>query len=109
MRLGRFVLILVSVGVLVGSAAGPAQATKRITEYPIPLQDTQPIGITSGPDGNIWFTQIHRNRIGRITTGGAITEYRVPTLESGPDGITSGRRQPVVHGVRRQPYREDHH
>ena len=30
--------------------------------------------IAKGPDGNLWFTERSRNRIGRITPNGVITE-----------------------------------
>jgi streptogramin lyase len=52
----------------------------------------QPAGITTGPDGNIWFTEENGNRIGRITAGGAITEFGLPAgslpteITTGPDG-----------------------
>jgi virginiamycin B lyase len=49
-----------------------------------------PYGITSGPDGNLWFTEAGGNKIGRITTGGSFTEFTVPTGVSDPFGITSG-------------------
>ena len=51
---------------------------------------SEPFGITAGPDGALWFTEYYGNRIGRITTLGAITEYVVPTANSYPDGITAG-------------------
>src|SRR6266508_3770137 len=90
MRLGRVVLILVSVGVLIGITGVPAEATKRITEYSIPTAGSVPIGIVSGPDGNLWFTESIGKKIGRITTEGTITEYptgRCPSaIASGPDG-----------------------
>src|SRR6266540_520654 len=93
MRLGRVVLILVSVGVLIGITGVPADATKRITVHSIPTAGSVPIGIVSGPDGNLWFTEYIGNNIGRITTEGAITEYPIPTgfarplsIASGPDG-----------------------
>jgi hypothetical protein len=35
-----------------------------------------PRWLVSGPDGNLWFTDIGKTRaIGRITPGGAITEF----------------------------------
>jgi len=50
-----------------------------------------PTGITSGPDGNLWFTERFGNNIGRITPAGVITEFPIPTGGSEPDGgITSG-------------------
>jgi Planctomycete extracellular len=58
-----------------------------IAEYPIPTPSSFPAGITAGPDGNLWFTEGFANKIGRITTSGAVTEF--PT-SSGPSGITAG-------------------
>ena len=54
----------------------------------------QPAGIAAGPDGALWFTEENGNRIGRITTAGAITEYttglsagaRPAEIVAGPDG-----------------------
>ncbi len=62
-----------------------------ITEYPVPSGlSEEPYDITNGPDGALWFTEPNGNRIGRITTSGAITEYVVPTANSSPSGITAG-------------------
>ena len=48
-----------------------------------------PYGITAGPDGALWFTELIRpDKIGRITTAGAITEYR-RSLRSSADPSTS--------------------
>src|SRR6266567_1792250 len=51
---------------------------------------TGPQDITSGPDGNLWFTEFWSNRIGRMTPAGALTEFPIPTADSGPRGIVSG-------------------
>jgi streptogramin lyase len=45
--------------------------------------------ITSGPDGNLWFTEFLNSKIGCITLSGALTEFPV-TEGSGLGGITSG-------------------
>ena len=53
-----------------------------------------PQGITSGPDGNLWFTESAGNRIGRITPSGTVTEFsngltanaNVVGITAGPDG-----------------------
>src|SRR5271154_730258 len=48
-------------------------------------------GITSGPDGALWFTEATINRIGRITTGGFATEFATGiSPNADPAGITSG-------------------
>jgi streptogramin lyase len=51
-------------------------------------------GITTGPDGNVWFVETNSNsfaisKIGRITPSGTIREFPLPTLES-EAGKTSG-------------------
>jgi hypothetical protein len=61
-----------------------------VTEFPIPTANSQPYGITAGPDGNLWFTEYLGNRVGRITPAGAVTEFAVPTAGSLPLGITAG-------------------
>ena len=51
-----------------------------------------PAGITAGPDGALWFTNVGNNSIGRITTAGKITDYTGPGIADpqrivvGPDG-----------------------
>ena len=52
-----------------------------------------PFGITTGPDGNLWFTEEspYANRIGRMTPqGNLIGEYPVPTPNTYPEFITAG-------------------
>lgn len=70
--------------------AAPAHAGK-ITEYSILTPYSAPWGITSGPDGNLWFADRGAQKIGRITTSGQITEYSVTVccpidITTGPDG-----------------------
>jgi streptogramin lyase len=67
--------------------------TGEITEFPVPTQNQfSPSGITSGPGGNIWYTDPYGNLIGKFTPAtGAFTEYPTPTgklndLTFGPDG-----------------------
>jgi virginiamycin B lyase len=45
-----------------------------------------PLGLTTGPDGSVWFTNSNNNSIGRITTAGVISNYTDPTI-SHPVGI----------------------
>ncbi len=61
-----------------------------ITEFNLPTLNSFPLGITGGPDGALWFTELDANQIGRITTAGAITEFPIPTPGSEPRGITAG-------------------
>jgi len=66
----------------------------------VPIEAAAGPNIAVGPDGALWFTESGADRIGRITTAGAITEFSVrpppPTLDnpipvSGPQGIAAGR------------------
>ena len=69
------------------SVAGPSN------EVPL-AAGSSPNSITSGPDGNLWFTDTGNHAIGRITTGGVVTEFTqgLPAnvtpniITAGPDG-----------------------
>jgi streptogramin lyase len=65
-----------------------------INQFPIP-QSSGIGGITTGPDGALWFTETtfssDPDEVGRITTAGAIAQYPIPGCECpGPLGITTG-------------------
>ncbi len=63
---------------------------------PEPLPEwSQPINIATAPDGNLWFTELGANKIGRITTDGTITEIPISTPYSTPWGIAAGRGNKV--------------
>ena len=47
-------------------------------------------GITTGPDGALWFTEVNCGQIGRMTTGGLVTDFEIPSVKSRPLGIASG-------------------
>jgi streptogramin lyase len=49
-----------------------------------------PRGITSGPDGALWFAETNVGRVGRLTTAGVYTEIQLPDPTGGPFGITTG-------------------
>jgi virginiamycin B lyase len=61
-----------------------------VTEFPTSGQ--APVSVALGADGAIWFTAIGSNKIGRMTTAGAVSEYAaavgaVPlNITAGPDG-----------------------
>ncbi len=70
-----------------------AQETLNSTHYTIPTNNSQPDNIVRGPDGNLWFTELTGNKIGRITPGGTITEFVLTncgTNGCGPKDITVG-------------------
>src|SRR5262245_21189754 len=66
-------------------AAGPPT-----TEFTTPTADSQLWNITTGSDGNLWFTEFKGNNLGRITPDGVFGEAPIPTANSGPVGITTG-------------------
>jgi streptogramin lyase len=48
-------------------------------------------GITTGPDGNLWFTESAASQIGRVPPSGSpIQEFAVPTENAAPGAITNG-------------------
>ena len=85
-------------------------ATGIITPYSVPTGGSEPLNITAGPDGALWFTEYYGNNIGRINTSGPVPtcptpvpnpaactastpcfcEYPVPSANSFPCGITAG-------------------
>jgi virginiamycin B lyase len=78
-----------------GNAMGPSKIGRittggTITEFATPAANSDPRGITVGPDGNLWFAETLGNNIARITTAGVITEFPVPTANSAPSGIAAG-------------------
>jgi streptogramin lyase len=60
-----------------GDASGPAALRCDETD-------------ATGHDNNMWFVEEGTNKIGRITSTGAITEFDVPTAGGHPDLITTG-------------------
>jgi streptogramin lyase len=60
---------------------------REFTEFSLP-SGSSPFQIASGPDGNLWFTDVGTGKIGKITISGAVTEYATENNE--PEGITSG-------------------
>jgi len=47
------------------------------------------MGITAGPDGSLWFTELASSKIGKITLEGTISESAIPS-KSGADAIALG-------------------
>ena len=63
-----------------GGASATGTPTGTLTEFSIPTVNSQPYGITAGPDGNLWFTESFHSKIGRISVAGAITEFPLFTF-----------------------------
>lgn len=82
----RSLLATAVAGALCGAAAA-----QTIEEFPIPTAASSPQGITTGPDGNLWFTEQAADKIGRMTTSGTVTEFPIAVSISGSlFGITAG-------------------
>jgi streptogramin lyase len=60
-----------------------------VTHFPLPAGSV-PRGITTGPDGALWFTERGSNMIGRISASGQVREFPVPTAGSEPFEIATG-------------------
>ena len=67
------------------------------TSSPLPCSDPSFVSpldqITTGPDGELWFTQPRDNKIGRITVAGVLDPpngFTVPLADTRPEGITVG-------------------
>jgi streptogramin lyase len=61
--------------------------TGMVTDFPLPGPYNDPFAITTGADGNLWFTEVTTDAIGRMTPGGAFTEFPVGAIVG---GITLG-------------------
>jgi hypothetical protein len=61
-----------------------------IHEFTIPTAGSLPYGLTSGPDGAVWFTEWNSDKIGRITTAGVVTEFTIPATSHGLHAIVTG-------------------
>jgi streptogramin lyase len=44
-----------------------ATSTAHAAEYALPKSGSYPEAITTGPDGNLWFTESGTNKIGRLS------------------------------------------
>src|SRR5437667_782335 len=82
--------LLLTLALLGPVASASPGAVGTITKFPLPTPGSHPPGITSGPDGNLWFTEEIGNKIGKITPSGSIAEFPLPTAYGFPWGITAG-------------------
>src|ERR1700674_59921 len=90
--LARWTLALSSAlvaGTTMSSTAALADSGNgALKEYALPTGN--PIGITAGPDGNVWFTTSDA-KLGRITKSGKITAFAIPQ----PPPCTTNCGRPV--------------
>lgn len=85
--------ILLLIGLVPLAIAAEAQV---FTQFVLPTP-ARPYGITTGPDGNLWFMEFSLvagipDKVGRITTTGTFTEFPIRefvgpfSIAAGPDG-----------------------
>lgn len=70
-------------------AAQSSGSGVAITEYAIPTSNSNPFGITTGPDGALWLAEDANSKIDRITTSSVLTEYP-EFLPGGPRAVVTG-------------------
>ncbi|MGO9467352.1 MAG: Ig-like domain-containing protein [Isosphaeraceae bacterium] len=64
--------------------------TVTVTNFPIPLVEiVKPDGITTGSDGNLWFTENASGQVGRMTPAGVVTQFALPSVPP-PAGSPAG-------------------
>ncbi len=67
------------------------ESVEATAEYSLP-EKSEPFGITSGPEGDIWYADYESSKIGKSTPSGTVTEYSMPAgsepsnIVQGPDG-----------------------
>jgi virginiamycin B lyase len=70
-----------------------------LSEIQVPTSGFSPRQITAGPDGNIWFTEITAQKIGRVNLGGAVpTPTPTPTLAVSPTRTPTGTSSGPARG-----------
>lgn len=74
-----------------GIGIGRITTTGTITEFPTP-GGTQPEEITTGPDGNLWFTDQLGNNIGKASIG---PRYHLCLLYDPTKAVHSGATIPI--------------
>jgi len=75
---------------------GSARIARLQPHTPSPFEEldlpdgTYAYGIAAGPDGNMWFTGLGSNQLGKVTPEGGVTMYDIPTPDSSPASIAPG-------------------
>jgi virginiamycin B lyase len=75
------------------SVTGIVHAMPMIAEFPLATPNSNPLTITQGSDGALWFVESAAKKFGRIDVQGNVTEYPLPSagtslgeIAAGPDG-----------------------
>jgi streptogramin lyase len=86
----RLLARVVGVSAIVCVGVPGRAAAQVFDEFAIPTPGAGAVAIAAGPDGNMWFTELMANKIGRITPAGTITEFTLPSPNSRAFAITGG-------------------
>lgn len=65
-------------------------ATGLYQRYGLSHDGERPSGIVEGSDGNIWYSTLGTNMIGKMTSDGTTTEWSIPTSNSNPTDVCLG-------------------
>jgi virginiamycin B lyase len=85
-----FAAALVAAGPLAAEPVGEITIVATGGVTPGFSADTRPLGIATGPDGNVWFIERGASAVARMTTSGAVTEFPVGDPDLALDSITAG-------------------
>ncbi len=64
-----------------------AAARAAVSIFPVPTSAAELGRITTAPNGDMWFVEEDKNKVGRITTSGVITEYNLPATTTGDGSV----------------------
>ncbi len=92
-----------------GNKIGTLGESAKLSEYPVPTKNAEPLNIVLGTDGNLWFTEFGASQIGRVSTSGtSFVECVLPSqngqaptpfgIAAGPDGALYAT-DPASNGI----------
>jgi streptogramin lyase len=89
----RVLFCYTTIATFIVALLGFAMPALASTDFLVPPgRQAEPNLVVVGPDHNLWFTEFTGEKIGRVTTSGAITEFKISGAQSlvgianGPDG-----------------------
>ncbi|MCL4531602.1 MAG: NHL repeat-containing protein, partial [Actinobacteria bacterium] len=80
-------LLAALAALLAAAVASGVGAQQAIQEWGVPTASSQPTNLAMDGSGNVWFTELAGNKIGKITPNGIIQEFNITTADSQPWGI----------------------
>ena len=90
MTRGGGLILGVLAAMLIFAATASAQSFREFTTA---NAGSQPLNITTGPDGALWFTEGGAGSIGRIATDGTISTFPIPRSGATPEDITASGQE----------------